>query len=187
MTNFSQVTLFYRSLTPVEQDHVVAAYTFELSKCYEQTIRERQLIALANIDADLGERVAQGLGLPAPKPTEEATDPEPSAALSQLGETWPVTGRVVGLIIGADSSQAHIAAMLEAMQAADVVSLVVAPAGGTYGSLTAQRTYANASSTEFDALVVISATPPAPDAVPALDTKSGAGHGPAAPSDTRAS
>jgi len=30
--HFSQVTLFYRSLTPVEQDHVVAAYTFELSK-----------------------------------------------------------------------------------------------------------------------------------------------------------
>ena len=98
-----------------------------------------------------------------------------------------MTGRVVGLIIGADSSQAHIAAMVKAMQAADVVSLVVAPAGGTYGSLTAQRTYANASSTEFDALVVISATPPAPDAVPALDTKSGAGDGPAAPSDTRAS
>jgi len=85
-----------------------------------------------------------------------------------------VTGRVVGLIIGADSSQAHIAAMVKAMQAADVVSLVVAPTGGTCGSLTAQRTYANASSTEFDALVVISATPPArstPKAVPATDRR----------------
>ncbi len=110
---------------------------------------------------------------------------EPSAALSQLGKTWPVTARVVGLVIGADSSQAHVAAMLEAMRAADVVVLVVAPAGGKYGNVTAQRTYANASSTEFDALVVIGATPPAPDAVPALDTKSGAGHGPAAQSDPR--
>ena len=183
--HFSQVTLFYRSLTAVEQGHVVAAYTFELSKCYEQTIRERQLGALANIDADLCERVAQGLGLPAPKPTEETTDPEPSAALSQLGKTWPVTARVVGLVIGADSSQAHVAAMLEAMRAAGVVALVVAPAGGKYGNVTAQRTYANASSTEFDALVVIGATPPAPDAVPALDAKSGAGDGSAAQSDPR--
>ncbi len=183
--HFSQVTLFYRSLTAVEQDHVVAAYTFELSKCYEQTIRERQLIALANIDATLCERVARGLGLPAPKPTEEMTDPEPSAALSQLGKIWPVTGRVVGLVIGADSSQAHVAALLEAMQAADVVALVVAPTGGKYGSLTAHRTYANAASTEFDALVVIGATPPAPDALPALDAKSGAGDGPAGDSDPR--
>ena len=33
--HFSQVTLFFRSLAPVEQDHVTAAYTFELSKCYD--------------------------------------------------------------------------------------------------------------------------------------------------------
>ncbi len=183
--HFSQVTLFYRSLTAVEQDHVVAAYTFELSKCHEQTIRERQLLALANIDANLCKRVAQGLGLPAPKPTEETTDPEPSAALSQLGRSWPVTGRVVGLVIGADSSETHVAAMAKALQAADVISLVVAPTSGKYGELTAQRTYANASSTEYDALIVIGATPPAPDAIPALDAKSGAGDGPAAASDPR--
>ncbi len=49
--HFSQATLFYRSLSATEQDHVVQAYTFELGKCYEQVVRERQLVALANIDA----------------------------------------------------------------------------------------------------------------------------------------
>ena len=73
--HFSQVTLFYRSLAPVEQDHVVAAYTFELSKCWDQTIRERQLVALANIDPICVERVADGLGLPAPAPTRAIADP----------------------------------------------------------------------------------------------------------------
>ena len=30
---------------PVEQDHVIQAYTFELGKCYEKPVRERQLLA----------------------------------------------------------------------------------------------------------------------------------------------
>lgn len=51
--HFSQARLFYTSLTPVEQDHVIQAYTFELAKCYEENIRIRQLNALANIDASL--------------------------------------------------------------------------------------------------------------------------------------
>lgn len=51
--HFSQARLFYRSLTEVEQEHVRDAYAFELAKCYEQAITERQLRALARIDADL--------------------------------------------------------------------------------------------------------------------------------------
>ncbi|MDQ2797066.1 MAG: catalase, partial [Actinomycetota bacterium] len=183
--HFSQATLFYRSLSPVEQDHVAAAYTFELSKCYEQVIRERQLLALANIDAELCAQVAAGLGLDAPAPTVTPEDTQPSAALSQLGDTWPVAGRVVGVLVGADSDQAQAEAVRSALQAADVVPLIVGPHGGVIGSLTVQRTYANAASIEFDALVVVGDTPPAADAMPGLDAKSEAGDGGTAPSDPR--
>ena len=58
--------MFYRSLTRVEQAHIVEAFTFELGKCYEQSIKERELQVLANVDADLCAQVAAGLGLPAP-------------------------------------------------------------------------------------------------------------------------
>ena len=34
--HFSQVRQFWLSMTPVEQDHIVLAYTFELTKCFEQ-------------------------------------------------------------------------------------------------------------------------------------------------------
>ena len=48
----------------VEQDHIVDAYTFELAKCYEQTIKERQLQCLANIDPVLCAEVATGRRTP---------------------------------------------------------------------------------------------------------------------------
>ncbi|WP_269452089.1 catalase-related domain-containing protein [Tessaracoccus coleopterorum] len=63
--HFSQVTLFVRSLTEVERQHLTLAYTFELGKCFEESVRLRQLQCLANIDADLCADVARGLGLPA--------------------------------------------------------------------------------------------------------------------------
>ncbi|WP_375492997.1 catalase [uncultured Jatrophihabitans sp.] len=183
--HFSQVTMFYRSLAPVEQDHVVASYTFELSKCYEQTIRERQLVALANIDADLCQRVAEGLGLAAPEPTSTPVDPVPSGALTQLGGTWPVAGRQVGIVVGADSDTGVVAALKQGLDAANVVPLVVGPHGGTVAGHIVQRTYSNAASIEFDALVVVGETPPAADALVALDAKAGAGDGPDSPSDPR--
>ena len=73
--HFSQATMFYRSLSPLEQAHVVEAFTFELGKVYEQAIKERELQVLANVDADLCAQVAAGLGLPAPKgnPAEDVT------------------------------------------------------------------------------------------------------------------
>ena len=58
--HFSQATMFYRSLSPIEQAHVVEAFTFELGKVYEQAIKERELLVLANVDADLCEQVAAG-------------------------------------------------------------------------------------------------------------------------------
>ncbi|MEZ6841472.1 catalase-related domain-containing protein [Acinetobacter baumannii] len=53
---FSQPRLYYKSLAPHEQKHVVDAYTFELSKVQKKAyLRERQVQQiLANIanDAD---------------------------------------------------------------------------------------------------------------------------------------
>ena len=70
----------------VEQEHIVLAYTFELAKCYEQAVKERQLLALANIDPDL---CAPGGGRPRParRPSRPSplVDLDPSPALSQVG------------------------------------------------------------------------------------------------------
>ena len=73
--HFSQASMFYRSLSPIEQTHVVEAFTFELGKVYEQAIKERELQVLANVDTDLCAQVAAGLGLPA-----------------QVGESYSCTG-----------------------------------------------------------------------------------------------
>jgi catalase len=163
--HFSQPRLFWRSMTPPEREHITAAYTFELGKCYEQAIKERGLQVLANIDGELCAAVAAGLGLPAPAPQVPLADPEPSPALSQLGRTWPLDGRTVGIVV-ADPGQ-DTAELRQGVHAAGMVPLVVAPTGGDG----VQRTFATARSIEFDALVLADAPEPAADAHPVRDAK----------------
>ncbi|MGI9208288.1 MAG: catalase-related domain-containing protein, partial [Rhodococcus sp. (in: high G+C Gram-positive bacteria)] len=142
-------------------EHVAYAYTFELGKCYEQTIKERQLQILANIDADLCATVAAGLGLEAPAPTIELVDPAPSPALSQVGKTWPVQGRIIGVVADDTSDLDQVQAAVKAIDGADCVPLVIAPHGGKLGGVVPiSRTFLTARSVEFDA--VLFATP-APD------------------------
>ncbi|MDP9933959.1 catalase [Paenarthrobacter nicotinovorans] len=177
--HYSQARLFFRSLSPIERDHVIQAYTFELGKCYEKSIRERQLAALANIDADLCAAVAKGLGLPAPAASVEVPDSESSPALSQVGKTWPVTGRIVGILADQESDLSAVQAARKALDAEGIVPLVIAPEGGFLGAeddggIPVQRTYLTARSTEFDAVIVATAPAPAPDAAPGLDAKAGA-------------
>ncbi|QOC95324.1 catalase [Micromonospora craniellae] len=172
--HFSQARLFWLSMSPVEREHIVRAYTFELGRCYHQAIRERQLQCLANIDPVLCAQVAAGLGLPAPEPTMPLADVTPSPALSQLGRQWPTDGRMVGIVVDPDVDLDTVRDVRRAIFAADMVPLLIAPHGGLIGDLPAQRSFATGRSVELDALLVAAAPAPAPDAPPAPDSQVGA-------------
>src|SRR6202050_4131212 len=153
--HFTQPAMFYRSLTPLEQAHIVEAFTFELGKCCEQAIKERELLVLANVDADLVARVAAGLGLPAPVGSP-AADVALSPALSQVvTEPGPIAGRKIGVIADAGSDLAGIGKVRKAAAKLGASVLVIAPSGGVLGSgthtETADRTLLTARSVEFDA------------------------------------
>lgn len=160
-------------MSPVEKEHIIRAYTFELGKCYHQAIKERQLQSLANIDPVLCEQVATGLGLPAPQPTTPLVDVTPSPALSQVGREWPSDGRVVGIVVDPDGDLDGVDEVRRAVFDAGMVPLLIAPHGGMVGDLPVQRTFATGRSVEFDAVLLAGAPAPAPDALPARDAKAG--------------
>ena len=172
--HFSQARLFWASMSAVERDHIVRAYTFELGKCYEQAIRERQLQALAQIDPDLCEQVALGLGMPVPDPTEPLAESLASPALSQIGQEWPTSGRTVGVVVDPEGSLDGLTAVREAIQAAGMNAVVIAPTGGTLPDGTGvQRTFLTARSVEFDALLLAGSPLAGADARPLHDEKAG--------------
>ncbi|MFK0181613.1 catalase [Streptomyces xanthochromogenes] len=178
--HYSQARLFWLSMTPVEREHIIAAYTFELAKCYEQSIKERALTVLAHIDPELCEQVAAGLGLSAPTATEPLTDSAPSPALSQLGALWPVEGRIIGIVAEENGNAGVVRAVRQAVLDAKMVPLIIAATGGALDAgskdpVTVQRTFATARSVEYDALVLAGVPEPADDAYGSRDAKAGTG------------
>ncbi|MDT0343565.1 catalase [Streptomyces litchfieldiae] len=174
----SQPRMFWLSLSPVEREHLIAAYTFELGKCYENAVKERVLGVLADIDGELCEAVAEGLGLPAPAPSGPLPSVPASPALSQVGGTWPAAGRIIGIVADDKGDLDGVRAAREKILAGGMVPLVVAPAGGTLGDgggepIVVQRTLAAARSVEFDALLLAGRLAPAPDSYGARDAKAG--------------
>ncbi|MFD9722974.1 catalase [Streptomyces sp. NPDC059072] len=175
--HFTQPRLFWLSMTPPEREHIVAAYTFELSKCFERAVKERTLKVLANIDPELCEQAAEGLGLPAPGATVPLVAAEPSPALSQLGETWPTDGRVIGIVADEDADLDGVRTARQAILDAGMVPLVIGPKGGTLDGggdpIAVQRTFATARSVEFDALLCAGDPAAGADAYGARDAKAG--------------
>jgi catalase len=165
--HYTQAAMFYRSLSVVEQQHMVDAFTFELGKCYEKAVKNRMLTVLADVDAELCEQVAAGLGLAAPQGTP-VEDIEPSPALSQLATApGPIAGRRIGVFADGSSDLGGITKLRDAAETAGAKVLVIAAVGGELRkgdrAETVERTFATTRSVEFDAVVVSHRTEPITD------------------------
>jgi len=132
--HYSQARLFWISQTPSEQTHIINAYRFELSRVTVPAIRVRLLSMLANVDAELAQGVATGLGLDVPAPMPLATDatpPEyaPSPALSLLARPGSVgvKGRKVAIIASHGVDAAGVQAVYADLLKAGAVPRVVGP------------------------------------------------------------
>ncbi|MDV5527747.1 catalase HPII [Enterobacter hormaechei] len=60
---YAQPRLFWNSQTPIEQQHIIGGFSFELSKVVRTYIRERVVDHLAHIDIQLAQGVANNLGI----------------------------------------------------------------------------------------------------------------------------
>ena len=71
--HFSQARLFFNSQSKPEQQHIINAFSFELSKVTDLKIRERMLANLNQVDSDLASRVGDNLNIKPAKEMDELT------------------------------------------------------------------------------------------------------------------
>ena len=83
--HYTQATLFWKSQTDVEKQHIINAFRFELSRVQTPAVRERMVSGLVNVAPELAKAVADGLGIrkmpsPMPKALTRAVKPEVTAS-----------------------------------------------------------------------------------------------------------
>ena len=163
--HYSQARQFFVSQTEPEQDHIVAALVFELSKVEAAIVRETMLGHLVVIHSELGERVAAGLGftdtiVPA-TPVSAPIDLEVMPSLSILARPAPpLTGRQIGALVTNGASSALVGDLIEAVTAEGAMLKFICP---TIGGVTlddgtrlkADFQLAGGPSVLFDAVAVL--------------------------------
>ena len=163
--HYSQARLFWRSMTTVEQRHIAAAFTFELSKVETVAVRTRMLGHLQIIEPELGARVAEAMGMSGRAdvitPARRPIDLPPSPALSILGKA-PATleGRKIGCLV-ADGFDAALVEKLRAavVKAGAMFELVAPKIGMTVAAngseVAADHMVAGGPSVIFDAVAIV--------------------------------
>ncbi len=134
--HYSQARQFYISQTDIEQQHVSAAFAFELSKVETPAIRSRMISHLLNVDKGLAETVAAALGLRTmPKPAEAARLPRtdlkalPSLSILLNGPD-SFEGRKVGALVTDGVDAGLIKALRSLLDEEGAQLEIVAPSVG---------------------------------------------------------
>ena len=159
--HYSQARQFWISQTPIEQQHIVDAFAFELGKCELERIRLRVLANLRNVHEDLAQRVADELGMPlpdaSPAKVPTRTDLPASPALSILAKSpESFAGRKLGVLVTEGTDAALLTAVKDAFTAAGaVVELVGSKAGVKVGKMPVDHAVAAAPSVLFDAVALL--------------------------------
>jgi len=178
--HFTQASLFFRSQSAPEQDHMVEALRFELGKVERLPIRQRMVAMLNLVDETLAARVAEGLGfreiprldlpinhsIPADgdpaafQPRRIGTPPPPSPALSMektVKDT--IATRKIAILAADGVDMPSLKQMKDALELAGAAAKIVAPRLGTLqgadgDELLIDFSLLTASSVLFDAVYV---------------------------------
>jgi catalase len=165
--HYTQATLFYASQTPWEQQHIVGAFRFELSKVTVPAIRRRMVASLRHVDEALAAQVAEGLGIELPEPLprvlESPTAPEvtvsPALSLTALPGDGDVRTRRVAILVANGVESDALTGLHAALTEAGAVPRFVGPRLGRYAAanganIEADASMENSPSVLFDALVL---------------------------------
>lgn len=165
--HYNQATLFFNSQTDWEQQHIINAFAFELSKLTVPAIRQRMVASLRNVSDELAMAVADQLGMalpePLPRAIAEPPQPEvevsPTLSLTARPGDGGVATRKVAILVAEGVDGAAVSAVADALiKAGVVVRLVgqrIGPVQAEDGStLDADASLDNHPSGLFDGAIV---------------------------------
>ena len=163
---YAHPRLFWNSQTPIEQQHIIGGFSFELSKVVRTYIRERVVDQLAHIDVQLAQSVADNLGITltdeqrnlAPPKEVNGVKKDPSLSLYAV-PGGSIKGRVVAILLNDKTRASDVLGIMQALKTQGVHAKLLYSRMGEVtaddGSvLPVAATFAGAPSLTVDAVIV---------------------------------
>ena len=174
--HFTQATLFWNSQTPAEQQHIIDAASFEVSKVTIPEIRERMVKLYFNVSPELGRKVGENLGVegvdgdlsyleklstsPLPSDAGQQHDNVSDALSIEKNGPSSVKTMKVALLLEDEFSQKDYEKLSKALKEKGAKAVPVGPRTGPFKSSSGEtveleKTFQNSGSPLFDAVVLL--------------------------------
>ncbi len=134
--HFSQTAMFYNSMSNPEKQHIIDAFSFELSSVKDKGIRQQVVNMFGNANIDMMTKVAQNIGVEPPI-AEESKYTKISPALSQENTIKKPDTLKIGVIISEGYNTDEFNTVMKALQDAktmpEIISSTLSPVKGADG------------------------------------------------------
>ncbi|MBM4763629.1 catalase [Bacillus sp. B15-48] len=157
--HYQQATLFWNSMSPIEKQHIVKAFHFEVGSVKDKQIKQRVVEMFNNVDGDLAVQIAQGIGVDPPANSGGTGITASSSAVSQETTIRSPRTRKVAILIEKGFNFNDVTMVMTALAGsgvhADIISKNLGMISSAEGQqLEATKSYATSGSIMYDALYI---------------------------------
>ncbi|MFD1425774.1 catalase [Kroppenstedtia sanguinis] len=121
---FSQPRIFWNSLTPVEKQHTIEGFSYQLGKVKSKSVRQQNVNLLANVDEEMACIVADNIGVDRPSGFQVPVG-ESYPSLSQANSPRYAYTQKVGVLIGDHFNDTEVTHVLTTLKQNGVFIVIV--------------------------------------------------------------
>ena len=160
--HINQAQLFWNSMSQIEKNHIIRAFSFELDHCEDPVVYERLAGRLTEVDIGLAQAVAEMVGAPTPEKATRANHGKKAKGLSQLEfmpEKPTIATRRIAILIGPGYDSVSYNGMVAAIKAQGALPFTIGPKrqavkSAQGDSVNPDHHFQGMRSTMFDAILV---------------------------------
>ncbi|MDO6450235.1 catalase [Oceanobacillus profundus] len=127
--HFSQPKLFWNSMSPIEKQHIINAFSFEVGSVKDKSVQQQVVDMFGNVDLAMATEVANNIGV-TPPTAEESSVTKASPALSQENTIKTQVGRKIAVILHNGFQDTEVKEILQGLNIAGVAYEIISDKQG---------------------------------------------------------
>ncbi|WP_291757427.1 catalase [Lysinibacillus sp. UBA5990] len=152
--HFTQARLFWLSMTDIEKEHIINAFSFELGKVKNKGIRKQIVDMFAHVSHTLATAIADNIGIVPPVQVEVPNILQTSPAVSQILNAVESVKTFKVAVIVADNTEENLNDLIATLLSKNIVVELVSTKQGLLNGFEIHETFATASSVLYDGVYV---------------------------------
>ncbi len=152
--HFSQARLFWLSMTDIEKKHIINAFSFELGKVKNKSIRKQVVDMFAHVSYTLASSIADNIGIIPPVQKEVPPITQTSPAVSQIINAVESAQTSKVAVIVSENTNEKLNDLIATLLSENIVVELVSTKQGIINGYEVHETFSTTSSVLYDGVYV---------------------------------